>query len=59
MNAIVFVYINDIVHKFHSKIRFSADNTSLFIVVDIPISAALNLDIDLWSIFGGILIHFS
>ena len=42
------LYINDIVHEIHSNIRLFADDTSLYIIVDFPDSAAqiLNLDLD-------------
>ena len=42
------LYINDIVHEIHSKIRLFSDDTSLYIIVDFPDSAAqiLNLDLD-------------
>ena len=32
--------INDIVHEIHSNIRLFADDTSLYIIVDFPDSAA-------------------
>ena len=36
------LYINDIVHGIGSNIRLFADNTSLFIIVDNPLTAARN-----------------
>ena len=36
------IYINDIVHGIGSNIRLFADNTSLFIIVDNPLTAARN-----------------
>ena len=41
------LYINDIVSEIGSNIRLFADDTSLFIVVDNPLSAAGQLNIDL------------
>ena len=41
------ICINDIVHDIHSCIRFFADDTSLYIIVDNPISAADELNADL------------
>ncbi len=42
------IYINDIVNDIHSNIRLFADDTSLYIIVDDPItaSATLNQDIE-------------
>ena len=39
--------INDIVHDIGSNIRLFADDTSLFIIVDNPLTAARNLNTDL------------
>ena len=41
------LYINDIVHEINSSIRLFADNTSIYIIVDFPDSAAQILNIDL------------
>ena len=41
------LYINDIVHGIHSNIRLFADNTTLYIRVDFPDSAAQILNVDL------------
>ena len=41
------LYINDIVHEIHSNIRLFADDTSLYIIVDFPDSAAQILNVDL------------
>ena len=40
------MYINDIVHDIGSNIRLFADDTSLFIIVDIIAAACLNYDLD-------------
>ena len=45
--SIVLLYINDIVKNIGSNIRFFADETSLFIMVDNPTPAALCLNSDL------------
>ena len=34
------LYINDIVHEIHSNIRLFADDTTIYIIVDFPDSAA-------------------
>lgn len=49
------LYINDIVHEIHSDIRLFADDTSLYIIVDFPESAAqiLNLDLERISNWAG------
>ena len=39
--------LNDIVHEIHSNIRLFVDDTSLYIIVDYPISAAQILNVDL------------
>ena len=44
------IYINDIVSTIHSKIRLFADDTSLYISVDDPWSAAATLNNDLQKI---------
>ena len=44
------LYINDIVSEIGSNIRLFADDTSLFIVVDNPVTAAGQLNIDLQKI---------
>ena len=41
------IYINDIVHEIHSNIRSFGDDTSLYIIVDYPDSAAQILNVDL------------
>ena len=41
------LYINDIVADIDSNIRLFADDTSLFIIVDNPITVAENLNTDL------------
>ena len=41
------VYINDIVVDIGSSIRLFADNTSLYIIVDDPVTAAGSLNTDL------------
>ena len=41
------IYINDIVHELGSNIRLFADDTSLYIIVDNPVNAALQLNADL------------
>ncbi|MEW8545561.1 MAG: reverse transcriptase family protein [Candidatus Thiodiazotropha sp.] len=41
------VYINDIVNEIHSNIRLFADDTSLYIIVDNPLTAATTLNLDL------------
>ncbi len=44
------IYINDIVNDIHSNIRLFADDTSLYIIVDDPISASTILNNDLETI---------
>ena len=41
------IYINDIVHDIGSNIRLFADDISLFIIADNPLTAARNLNTDL------------
>ena len=41
------LYINDIVNDIGSNIRLFADDTSLFIIVENPVTAAASLNIDL------------
>ena len=41
------IYINDIVHDIEYNIRLFADDTSLFIIIDNPLTAARNLNTDL------------
>ena len=41
------MFINDIVKEIHSNIRLFADDTSLYIIVDLPDSAAQILNKDL------------
>ena len=41
------IYINGIVHERTSNIRLFADDTSLYIIVDNPVNAALQLNADL------------
>ena len=48
MGPLLFIlYINDIVHEIHSNIRLFADDTTLYIIVDFPDSAAQILNVDL------------
>ena len=48
MGPLLFLlYINDIVADINSNIRLFADDTSLFIIIDNPITAAENLNTDL------------
>ena len=42
-----FIYINDIVENINSFIRLFADDTSLYIIVNDPLDAAITLNIDL------------
>ena len=44
------LYINDIVHDIGSNIRLFADDTSLFIIVDDPVTAAGCINTDLGKI---------
>ena len=41
------IYINDIVNELRASVRLFADDTSLYIIVDTPNSAALVLNNDL------------
>ena len=41
------IYINDIVEDIHCKIRLFADDTTLYIIVDNPLHAAITLNSDL------------
>ena len=41
------LYINDIVEGIHASIRLLADDTSLYIIVDDPLDAAITLNSDL------------
>ncbi|MEW8546207.1 MAG: reverse transcriptase family protein, partial [Candidatus Thiodiazotropha sp.] len=45
------IFINDIVQNIRTNIRLFADDTSLFKIVDCPINAAIELNIDLNNIF--------
>ena len=45
-------FINDIVKNIRNKIRLFADDTSLFKIVDCPINAAIELNIDLKNIYN-------
>ena len=45
------MFINDIVKEIHSNIRLVADDTSLYIIVDFPDSAAQILNVDLERIY--------
>ena len=48
MGPLLFIlYINDIVNEIHCGIRLFADDTSLFIIVDTPENAALQMNTDL------------
>ena len=44
------LYINDIVEDINSSIRLFADDTSLYIIIDGPIQAAEQLNLDLGKI---------
>ncbi len=44
------IYINDIVNDIKSKIRLFADDTSLYIIVDDPLSSSISLNDDLQTI---------
>ena len=44
---LLLLYINDIVHEINSSLRLFADDTSIYIIVDFPDSAAQILNIDL------------
>ena len=48
MSSVILLYINDIVPEIGSSIRLFADDTSLFIIVEHPDTAAniLNLDLE-------------
>ena len=46
------IFINDIVKEIHSNIRLFADDTSLYIVVDFPDSAAQILNLDLERLYN-------
>ena len=46
------IYINDIVHELGSNIRLFADDTSLYIIVENPVNAALQLNADLQKIYN-------
>ena len=46
------IYINDIVSEIQSNIRLFADDTSLYVIVQNPDSAALCLNVDLNKIFN-------
>ena len=46
------IYINDIVSEIQSNIRLFADDTSLYVIVQNPDSAALCLNVDLNTIFN-------
>ena len=41
------MFINDIVEEINSSIRLFADDTSLYIIVDDPLDAAIKLNADL------------
>ena len=45
------MYINDIVKRIGGPIRLFADETSLYIIVDLPEQAAMVLNADLQTIF--------
>ena len=42
-----FIYINDIVNELHASVRLFADDTSLYIIVNKPNTAAITLNHDL------------
>ncbi|MCG7868088.1 MAG: reverse transcriptase family protein [Candidatus Thiodiazotropha taylori] len=46
------IFINDIVKNVRTNIRLFADDTSLFKIVDCPINAAIELNIDLKNIYN-------
>ena len=46
------IFINDIVNEIHSNIRLFADDTSLYIIVDFPDSAAQMLNLDLERLYN-------
>lgn len=46
------IYINDLVQNIGANIRLFADDTSLYVIVDDPISSAVQLNIDLETIFN-------
>ena len=46
------MFINDIVKEIHSNIRLFADDTSLYIIVDFPDSAAQILKLDLERLYN-------
>ena len=46
------MFINDIVKEIHSNIRLFADDTSLYIIVDFPDSAAQILNLDLERLYN-------
>ena len=45
------IYINDIVKDLHCNIRLLADDTSLYVIVENPVTAALQLNTDLSLIY--------
>lgn len=46
------IYINDIVQNIGANIRLFADDTSLYIIVEDPLSSAIQLNIDLEKLFN-------
>ena len=46
------IYINDIVNNIRSSIRLFADDTTIYIIIDNPQTAALILNTDLETIYG-------
>ena len=55
---IFLLFINDIVREINSNIRLFADDTTIYIIVDFPDSAAqiLNIDLELTGLPCGLLI---
>ena len=54
------MFVNDIVKEIHSNIHLFADDTSLYIIVDFPDSAAQILNLDLARLYEwAVLLSFS
>ena len=47
------LYINDIVEGIHASIRLFTDYTSIYLIVDDPLDAAITLNSDLSRIHSG------